>query len=215
MVFILRRGPGYLDNVVVSRTLQQLCCGPCACNLFLRRQVPSSYVSTWLLLIWCLTSTWNQWNVVLHIWTYMIWNAILSTLSFDLNLKHKKGENCIWNKVIQNVKHNLTLPKKVVKQRTAYNSYYDFDFVVGWNCQYSTHCGLVTSYGTIGLGSTLVQVMLDGFKSLPEPMLTNHHQCLVAFICRQFQCKCSIYLSLIWDWKFLIYDYRHISQELI
>ena len=47
-----------------------------------------------------------------------------------------------------------------------------------------THCGLVTPYGNIRSWSTLVKVMAlvnigndllpDGTKPLPEPMLTSH-----------------------------------------
>ena len=46
-----------------------------------------------------------------------------------------------------------------------------------------THCGLVTPYDdtdqiNIGSGNDLVP---DGTKPLPEPMLTSHQRCSVAF----------------------------------
>ena len=39
-----------------------------------------------------------------------------------------------------------------------------------------------------------------------EPMLTNFQGSLVAFTWQQFHVKCSLYPSLIWAWKWRIYD---------
>ena len=53
----------------------------------------------------------------------------------------------------------------------------------------------------IGAGNGLLP---DGTKPLPEPMLTNLQQGLVAFTGGQFHRKCSTNLSLIWVWKWQV-----------
>ena len=52
-----------------------------------------------------------------------------------------------------------------------------------------------------------------GTKPLPEPVLTNHHWSLLAFTWGQFHRKCSRYISLIWFWNLLIYDYSGITHH--
>ena len=48
-------------------------------------------------------------------------------------------------------------------------------------------------------GSTLAQVMaccFDGTRLLPQPVLTYHHSCFVAFTWKQFHKKCPLTLSV-------------------
>ena len=69
-----------------------------------------------------------------------------------------------------------------------------------------THCALwchmaTTIWVNIGSGNGLLP---DGTKPLPEPLWSTHQWGLVAFPWEQFQRKCSIYLSLIGVWIWLI-----------
>ena len=62
--------------------------------------------------------------------------------------------------------------------------------------QINRWCLMVTQiWVNIGSGNGLVP---DGTKPLPEPMLTNHQHCLVAFTWRQFHRKGEKYILLIW-----------------
>ena len=56
-----------------------------------------------------------------------------------------------------------------------------------------THCGLVMPYGELDLGQqgSGNGLVPDGTKPLPEPMLTYHQTCSVAFIREKFHKKCS------------------------
>ena len=78
----------------------------------------------------------------------------------------------------------------------------------------STQCGLVMPYSIISLvnlGSSN-GLLPDGTKPLPEPMLTNHQCGVVAFTWGQFHRKCSVYSSLVWVRKLLIYDHSCRGQ---
>ena len=56
-----------------------------------------------------------------------------------------------------------------------------------------THCGLVISYDYIDLGQHWPgnDLVPDGIKLLPDPMLTYHLRCALAFTWDQFHKKCS------------------------
>ena len=75
-----------------------------------------------------------------------------------------------------------------------------------------TPWGLVTklNWFYIGLGNGLLP---DGTKSLPEPMLTSHLLCYMAFIWEQFHCEFLAYHSVWWIWKLYFAYYCHTSQE--
>ena len=59
----------------------------------------------------------------------------------------------------------------------------------------------------IGSGNGLLP---DSTKALPEPMLTYHHSCSVAFIWEQLHKKCSWTWSVFRDYIYKMYN--HISQ---
>ena len=70
--------------------------------------------------------------------------------------------------------------------------------IFAWTCVDSLLPSDTTSYlVNIGSGNGL---LCDGTKPLPEPMLANHQEDLVAFTWRQFQRKYSRILSLKWVW---------------
>ena len=70
--------------------------------------------------------------------------------------------------------------------------------IFAWTCVDSLLPSDTTSYlVNIGSGNGLLS---DGTKPLPEPMLANHQEDLVAFTWRQFQRKYSRILSLKWVW---------------
>ena len=85
-----------------------------------------------------------------------------------------------------------------------------------WICRLQNVCHLVHLAGRLRarshylnqcwlIISNVFQHSPESTKPLPEPMLTNHHWCLLTFTWGQFHGKCSRYLPLlILLWKLLI-----------
>ena len=63
----------------------------------------------------------------------------------------------------------------------------------------------------IGSGNGLLP---DGTKPLPEPMLSYHQRCSVAFTCEQFQKRCSWTWSVTSVCRLYFLNYCHISQKV-